>query len=80
MARARVLASLASVAAVVTFDEDTPATLIETMRPDVLVKGADYALDQVVGADFVQSYGGRVLLARLEEGFSTAATVARMVK
>ncbi len=77
-ARARVLSSLETVAAVVTFGEDTPAELIAAVRPDVLVKGEDYRLDQVVGADFVQSYGGRVLLARLERGFSTAATVARI--
>jgi D-beta-D-heptose 7-phosphate kinase/D-beta-D-heptose 1-phosphate adenosyltransferase len=78
LARATVLASLASVSMVVVFEEDTPETLIRTLRPDVLVKGADYTIDRVVGADLVQSYGGRVLLADLAEGHSTTATIARM--
>src|SRR3546814_15552565 len=67
-ARAAVLASLASVSRVVIFGDDTPLGLIEALRPDVLVKGADYRLDQVVGADVVQGYGGRVVLAELEIG------------
>jgi D-beta-D-heptose 7-phosphate kinase/D-beta-D-heptose 1-phosphate adenosyltransferase len=77
-ARAAVLGSLASVDLVVIFDEDTPIKLIEALRPDVLVKGADYALDQVVGGDIVQGYGGRVMLATLEPGHSTTATISRM--
>ena len=77
-ARERVLASLASVDLVVRFAEDTPSALIETVRPDVLVKGADYTVDQVVGATFVQSYGGQVKLAPLEPGHSTSATLARL--
>ncbi len=79
-ARAAVLASLATVDLVVIFSEDTPLDLIEAIRPDVLVKGADYALDAVVGADLVQGYGGRVLLVDLEPGHSTTATIARMAK
>ena len=79
-ARAQVLASLATVDLVVIFPGDTPLDLIEAIRPDVLVKGADYALDAVVGADVVQAYGGRVLLIDLEPGHSTTATIARMVK
>ncbi|MBI1238105.1 MAG: bifunctional D-glycero-beta-D-manno-heptose-7-phosphate kinase/D-glycero-beta-D-manno-heptose 1-phosphate adenylyltransferase HldE [Alphaproteobacteria bacterium] len=77
-ARATVLGSLQSVDAVTLFAEDTPLALIEAIRPDVLVKGADYTIDKVVGADFVQSYGGRVVLAALTEGQSTTATIARM--
>jgi len=77
-ARATVLASLAMVDAVVIFPEDTPMRLIETLQPDVLVKGADYTLDRVVGADYVQSYGGQVLLADLMPGQSTTATLARL--
>lgn len=77
-ARATVLGSLASVDMVVIFGEDTPIDLIRTLRPDVLVKGADYTIETVVGADIVQGYGGRVMLARLEDGFSTTATIARM--
>lgn len=79
-ARARVLASLAAVDAVVVFEEDTPIELIREIRPDVLVKGADYSVDQVVGGDFVQSYGGRVMLAELVDGFSTTATIARLAR
>jgi len=77
-ARATVLASLAAVDAVVPFAEDTPLALILALRPDVLVKGADYRLDQVVGADEVRCWGGRVLLARIEPGFSTTATIANL--
>lgn len=77
-ARAQVLASLEAVDLVVTFDEDTPLTLIESLHPDVLVKGADYRIDQVVGADVVQSYGGKVVLAELVAGQSTTATIARL--
>jgi len=77
-ARAVVLAALESVDAVVVFEEDTPLRLIEALRPDVLVKGADYTLERVVGGDFVTGYGGRVLLAELVPGHSTTATIARM--
>jgi D-beta-D-heptose 7-phosphate kinase/D-beta-D-heptose 1-phosphate adenosyltransferase len=77
-ARAVVLASLGHVDAVVIFAEDTPITLIETIRPDVLVKGADYKLADVVGGDLVQSYGGRVHLAKLAAGHSTTDTIARI--
>lgn len=77
-ARAVVLASLASVDLVVTFPEDTPLRLIEALRPDVLVKGADYRPDQIVGADLVTGWGGQVLLARLEPGYSTSRTIARI--
>jgi len=76
-ARAAVLASLAAVDLVVVFDADTPVELIKELRPEVLVKGADYSLDQVVGADIVQSYGGKVVLADLVPGYSTTATIAR---
>jgi D-beta-D-heptose 7-phosphate kinase/D-beta-D-heptose 1-phosphate adenosyltransferase len=76
--RAVVLASLASVDLVVIFQEDTPIALIEAIRPDVLVKGADYTIATTVGADFVQGYGGKVLLIPLTPGHSTTATLARM--
>lgn len=77
-ARATVMASLRSVDLVVIFGEDTPLALIEALRPDVLVKGADYTVETVVGADRVQSWGGRVLLAELAQGHSTSATIARI--
>jgi D-beta-D-heptose 7-phosphate kinase/D-beta-D-heptose 1-phosphate adenosyltransferase len=69
--RALVLAALQAVDYLVVFEEATPLTLIETIRPDVLVKGADYRHETVVGADFVESYGGRLHLAQLREGYST---------
>jgi D-beta-D-heptose 7-phosphate kinase/D-beta-D-heptose 1-phosphate adenosyltransferase len=77
-ARAAVLSSLETVDLVVIFDEDTPEALLHEVRPDVLVKGADYTIETVVGADLVQSYGGRVVLAEIVDGFSTTATIARM--
>ncbi len=75
--RAAVLAALSCVDAVVAFDEETPIRLIEAARPDLLVKGGDYAPDQVVGADFVHSYGGEVRLATFVDGHSTTATLRR---
>ncbi|MBI5165294.1 MAG: D-glycero-beta-D-manno-heptose-7-phosphate kinase [Magnetospirillum sp.] len=77
-ARATVLASLASVDLVVIFGEDTPLALIETLRPEVLIKGADYSLDTVVGADLVQGWGGQVVLAALVEGQSTTNTIRKL--
>ncbi|WP_420245666.1 D-glycero-beta-D-manno-heptose-7-phosphate kinase [Roseiterribacter gracilis] len=79
-ARAQVLASLADVDAVVVFEEDTPLQLLDALHPDVLVKGADYTIEQVVGADLVQSYGGKVVLAELVPDQSTTKTIARMAK
>ncbi len=78
--RAKVLASLTTVDLVVIFDDDTPIGLIEAIRPEVLVKGADYKLEDVVGGDFVRAHGGRVLLAELAPGHSTTATIAKMAK
>jgi D-beta-D-heptose 7-phosphate kinase/D-beta-D-heptose 1-phosphate adenosyltransferase len=77
-ARAAVLASLAAVDLVVIFAEDTPAELIAAIRPDILVKGADYRIEEVVGADLVQSWGGKVVLAELKPGHSTTATIRRI--
>ncbi len=73
--RAEVLASLAAVAYVTPFPEDTPERLIRDVRPDVLAKGADYAGKEVVGSEFVRSYGGRVELIPLVEGISTTDLV-----
>jgi len=77
-ARATVMASLAPVDLVVLFDEDTPLALIRALRPDVLVKGADYTIAQVVGGDLVQGWGGRVVLVDLQAGHSTTGTIRRM--
>ena len=79
-ARATVMASLAPVDLVTLFDDDTPLELIRLLRPDVLVKGSDYTIDQVVGADLVMGWGGRVKLVDLQEGFSTTATIERMAR
>ncbi|MDZ4867922.1 MAG: D-glycero-beta-D-manno-heptose-7-phosphate kinase [Alphaproteobacteria bacterium] len=78
MARAVVLAALETVDAVVLFAEETPLKLIEAVKPDVLVKGADYTIDRVVGADFVQKHGGRVVLVDLVPGQSTTGLIQRM--
>lgn len=78
VSRALVLAALASVDLVVLFDEETPLRLIEAIRPDVLVKAKDYSIEQVVGADFVQGYGGVVFLAELAPGHSTSDIVVRL--
>jgi D-beta-D-heptose 7-phosphate kinase/D-beta-D-heptose 1-phosphate adenosyltransferase len=76
--RALVLAGLSSVDAVVSFDAETPIRLIEAIRPDVLIKGADYTVETVVGHEVVASYGGRVYLAPIVEGHSTTSTLAKL--
>jgi len=76
--RALLLASMAVVDAVVLFEEDTPLALIEALRPMVLVKGADYEKHQVVGHEIVESYGGKVELAPLKDGYSTTNTIRKM--
>ena len=78
IARATVLAALQSVDLVVVFEEDTPARLIETLRPALLVKGGDYKVSDIVGADFVQAHGGRVEIVDIVPGFSTTGTIARL--
>jgi rfaE bifunctional protein nucleotidyltransferase chain/domain len=77
-ARARVLAGLAAVDCVVVFEEDTPQALIEALQPDVLVKGADYSRAGIVGADWVEARGGRVVRVPLLTGYSTSALVERL--
>ena len=75
--RAEVMAALAAVDYVVVFDELDPARVIRAVRPDVLVKGGDWPISRIVGADFVQSRGGRVLSLPYVEGASTSALIAR---
>jgi rfaE bifunctional protein nucleotidyltransferase chain/domain len=77
-ARARVLAGLAAVDCVVLFDAATPLDLIDRLAPDVLVKGADYSRQAIVGADLVESRGGRVVRVPVVTGFSTSAIVDRL--
>jgi D-glycero-beta-D-manno-heptose 1-phosphate adenylyltransferase len=74
-ARALLLASLLMVDAVVIFEEDTPAALIETILPDVLVKGGDYTVDKIAGSAAVIANGGRVKIVPLIEGVSTSAII-----
>jgi D-beta-D-heptose 7-phosphate kinase/D-beta-D-heptose 1-phosphate adenosyltransferase len=77
-ARAAVLASNLSVDLVCIFEEDTPLAILNLIKPDLLVKGADYTLETVVGAREVESWGGKVALAELMPGHSTTATIARL--
>jgi D-beta-D-heptose 7-phosphate kinase/D-beta-D-heptose 1-phosphate adenosyltransferase len=76
-ARAAVLGAIHCVDLVVLFEEDTPQGLIAALRPDALIKGADYADDEIVGADIVKAAGGRVLRAPLLDGLSTSGLIAR---
>ena len=77
-ARARLLAGFAAVDCVTLFDEDTPLALIELLTPDVLVKGADYSRDRIVGADLVEARGGRVVRVELVPDHSTTRLVERL--
>ena len=77
-ARAAVLAGLEAVDYLTIFDETTPLELVRAVRPDVLVKGADYRREEVVGGDFVESCGGRVHLAGLRDGYSTTRLLQRL--
>lgn len=76
--RAEVLAALACVDAVAIFDEDDPHAVISAVQPDVLVKGADWAADAIVGRDVVEARGGRVVRIRFAEGYSTTAILERI--
>jgi len=69
---------MAAVDMVVIFDDDTPLSLIQALKPDVLVKGADYTVDTVVGASDVQSWGGEVYLASLVDGQSTTRMAGKL--
>ena len=76
--RAFLIASLACVDFVILFDEDTPAELIQRVQPDVLVKGGDYTLDNIVGADFVLQNGGTVTTIPFVDGYSTSLTLQKI--
>ncbi len=76
--RAEVLDALACVDAVVVFDEETPAEIIAAVQPDVLVKGADWAVDRIVGRDTVEARGGRVVRMQVEEGWSTTSLIEKV--
>lgn len=78
--RAFQAASLLCVDAVCLFDEDTPLEIIQLLRPDVLVKGGDYTIDQIVGAPFVMEQGGRVEIIPFVQGYSTTSIIDRIKK
>ena len=77
--RAELLAALESVDLVAIFEDDTPLELIEEVAPDVLAKGGDWALDRIVGREFVEARGGKVVSVRLREGRSTTTIVERIL-
>lgn len=76
--RAEVLAALASVDAVVVFDEDTPQEIIALLQPDILVKGADWAADAIVGRGIVEARGGKVVLMPVAQGYSTTDIINKI--
>jgi rfaE bifunctional protein nucleotidyltransferase chain/domain len=76
--RAEIVGALMYVSAVTLFDEDTPARIIQAVQPDVLVKGADWPADQIVGRDTVEARGGRVVRIAVEQGHSTTAILDRV--
>ena len=77
-ARAELVASLASVDIVLFFDEDTPLKLIKKIKPNILIKGADYSAKAVIGAQFVTENGGKVILAKITDGFSSSSIIDKM--
>lgn len=74
-ARITNLAALSSVDYIIVYEQDTPTTLIEQIMPDILVKGGDYRLEQIVGREIVESYGGSVRTVPFLEGYSTTHTI-----
>lgn len=76
--RASIMEALESVDFVTTFDEDTPKSLIELIKPDILIKGGDYKVENIVGYEFVTSYGGKVIVVNFEQGHSTTNIVSKI--
>ena len=79
-ARARMLAALEFVDVVITFDEETPLELIKQVKPDILIKGNDYAIENIVGSDFVLAIGGKVKTINLLKGYSTTGLIEKIKK
>ena len=77
-ARAIILTALSFVTGVTIFDEETPYELIKTVQPDILVKGADYSVEEIAGFDIVQAHGGKVVTIPLTEGYSTSGLIAKI--
>ncbi len=78
--RLKTVAALASVDFVVLFNEDNPLKLIKALRPDILIKGADWSKKKIIGADFVKSYGGKVITVNLAKNRSTSAIINKIVR
>lgn len=78
--RLKTVAALASVNFTLLFNENTPLKLIQALKPDILIKGADWSKEKIAGADFVQSYGGRVETVKLVKNRSTSALIEKIVK
>jgi len=78
--RLKTVAALASVDFVILFNEDNPLRLIKALRPDILIKGSDWSKERIIGADFVKSYGGKVLTVNLVKGRSTSAIINKIVR
>ena len=76
--RATLLAAFSFIDAIVVFDEDTPENLIKKVKPDFLVKGGDYTFETIVGAEFVSSYGGKVITIPFVENFSSTSIIKRL--
>ena len=76
--RSRVLAALSCVDYITVFNQDNPLKLIKLLRPDILIKGGDWETDKIIGAEFVKSYGGRVLTIPYLKGYSTTGLIARL--
>lgn len=77
-ARARMMSAMSFIDAVTLFDEETPKELIETLCPNILVKGDDYTVENIVGADFVMAHGGEVKTISLVKGYSTSAIIQKI--
>ncbi len=78
--RAEILAAIGFVDSVIIFDEQTPYSIINSLAPDILVKGGDWAEEMIVGSDLVKSRGGKVMTIPFEEGFSTTAIINRIIR
>ena len=77
--RAMVISSLRFVDAVVLFDQETPYELIKLIQPDILIKGEDYKVEEIVGHDIVQAHGGKVITIELTEGYSTSSVIEHIL-
>lgn len=76
--RLHMLAGLASIDWLISFEEDTPESIIKLIKPDILVKGADYKIEDIAGSEYVMSYGGQVKLIELEKGYSSSKIIDRI--